>query len=147
MINSGEINGGVINGVTINGGDGHFTGKVYANKIEGDLVKTFICPLNKQIEIPPSLINRTIIVLPFEIFGVAGVRVSKGEHYFTEALLLTKIMLRDTSFVDYLYTNGNAEGRGGKSFTVSDISAFLAARSKVTASYKVEKQIGKRIAS
>lgn len=146
VINSAEINGGVINGVTINGGDGNFTGKVYANKIEGDLVKTFICPLNKQIEIPPSLINRTIMVLPFEIFGVAGVRVNKGEHYFTEALLSTKIMLGDTSFVDYLSTNGNVEGRGGKSFTVSDISTFLAAGSKVTVSYKVEKQIGNRIA-
>lgn len=146
VINSAEINGGVINGVTINGGDGNFTGKVYANKIEGDLVKTFICPLNKQIEIPPSLINRTIMVLPFEIFGVAGVRKNKGEFYYTEVTLLTKIKLGDTTFDDWVWTNGLRESRNGRTVTVSDISTHLAAGSKIAVSYRVERQTGKRIA-
>lgn len=146
VINSAEINGGVINGVTINGADGNFTGKIYANKIEGDLVKTFICPLNKQIEIPPSLINRTIIVMPFEIFGVAGVRKSKGEFYYTEASLLTKVKLGDTTFDDWIWADGQREHRNGQTVTVSDISTHLAAGSKVTVSYRVERQTGKRIA-
>jgi phage-related protein tail component-like protein len=146
VINSAEINGGVINGVTINGADGNFTGKVYANKIEGDLVKTFICPLNKQIEIPPALINRTIIVMPFEIFGVAGVRKSKGEFYYTEATLLTKIKLGDTTFDDWIQTNGLRESRNGQTVTVSDINTHLAAGSKVAVSYRVERQTGRRIA-
>ena len=146
VINSAEINGGVINGVTINGADGNFTGKVYANKIEGDLVKTFICPLNKQIEIPPSLINRTIIVMPFEIFGVAGVRKNKGEFYYTEVTLLTKIKLGDTTFDDWVWTNGLRESRNGRTVTVSDISTHLAAGSKIAVSYRVERQTGKRIA-
>ena len=146
VINSAEINGGVINGVTINGADGNFTGKIYANKIEGDLVKTFICPLNKQIEIPPSLINRTIMVLPFEIFGVAGVRKNKGEFYYTEVSLLTKIKLGDTTFDDWVWTNGPRESRNGRTVTVSDISTHLAAGSKIAVSYRVERQTGKRIA-
>lgn len=146
VINSAEINGGVINGVTINGADGNFTGKVYANKIEGDLVKTFICPLNKQIEIPPALINRTIIVMPFEIFGVAGVRKNKGEFYYTEVSLLTKIKLGDTTFDDWVWTNGPRESRNGRTVTVSDISTHLAAGSKIAVSYRVERQTGKRIA-
>lgn len=146
VINSSEINGGVINGVTINGADGNFTGKVYANKIEGDLVKTFICPLNKQIEIPPSLINRTIMVMPFEIFGVAGVRKNKGEFYYTEVALLTKIKLGDTTFDDWVWTDGPRESRNGRTVTVSDISTHLAAGSKIAVSYRVERQTGKRIA-
>ena len=146
VINSSEINGGVINGVTINGADGNFTGKVYANKIEGDLVKTFICPLNKQIEIPPSLINRTIMVMPFEIFGVAGVRKNKGEFYYTEVALLTKIKLGDTTFDDWVWTDGLRESRNGRTVTVSDISTHLAAGSKIAVSYRVERQTGKRIA-
>lgn len=146
VINSAEINGGVINGVTINGADGNFTGKVYANKIEGDLVKTFICPLNKQIEIPPSLINRTIMVMPFEIFGVAGVRKNKGEFYYTEVALLTKIKLGDTTFDDWVWTDGPRESRNGRTVTVSDISTHLAAGSKIAVSYRVERQTGKRIA-
>ncbi|WP_454906100.1 DUF1983 domain-containing protein, partial [Aggregatibacter sp.] len=146
VINSAEINGGVINGVTINGADGNFTGKVYASKIEGDLVKTFICPLNKQIEIPPSLINRTIIVMPFEIFGVAGVRESKDRSYYTEATLLTKIRLGDTTFDDWIQTDGRRESRNGQTVTVSDINTHLAAGSKIAVSYRVERQTGKRIA-
>ena len=68
LITGGEISGTVINGATINGGNGHFNGTIYANKIEGDLVKSFICPLDQTIRIPPALISRQLIVMPFEVW-------------------------------------------------------------------------------
>ncbi|WP_213712542.1 phage tail tip fiber protein [Cedecea lapagei] len=54
--------------------DGYFQGTVYADRIEGDIVKTYQCAVNSSVYIPPQPYNRALVV-PF--LGVSA-RITAG---------------------------------------------------------------------